>query len=334
MTAVSRIPFRSDSACYQTISTAIFLSSLRKSVLPKNPEDADQSYEGPDERAPLLPNTIQKEPEITPESFIGHAQHTSNLFAVSFVALLLPIMPTTLYILTMKRSPPDMSFSHHSHQSRLRIVGNIGLLGMFVSAGLMRRRPELRYDPPKLGTGFGLKAGVYDAVDEVEEKDQDGSGTTSPDAVPTREKVSNVLDYDGCCLFSLIFVGYVSLRTLCFMSMTKAQAVTTFQALHIGFLSRKKEKLDFGDLPHLPYLNRAENILLPVQGTPFVPPISDRPINASRHNVGKHHSGRHGVHDDFQHVGSWELCRLLYRGKGSLILNCGIYYSLSSVCLP
>lgn len=71
----------------------------------------------------------------------------------------------------------------------------------------------MRYDPPKLGTGFGLKAGVYDDDDEVGGKDVNRSDTTSSDGTSkeSRKEISNVFDYDGCCLFSFIFVGYVSL---------------------------------------------------------------------------------------------------------------------------
>lgn len=49
--------------------------------------------------------------------------------------------------------------------------------------------------------------------------------------------------------------------------------------MHIGFLSGKKQRLDFSDLPHLPYAYRAENMRLPVQGTVFVPPASSQTIN-------------------------------------------------------
>lgn len=74
----------------------------------------------------------------------------------------------------------------------------------------------MRYDPPKLGAGYGLKAGVYDDAEQVERKVLDGlgsGGSCASSESPCRE-VCNVFDYDGCCLFSFIFVGYVS-TTLC-----------------------------------------------------------------------------------------------------------------------
>lgn len=96
---------------------------------------------------------------------------------------------------------------------------------------------------------------------------------------------------------------------------------TTFQAIHVGFLSARKERLDFSDLPHLPYENRAENMRLPVQGTVFVPPVPEQKLVPDKKGeVGQ--AVNHGVHGNVEHVGSWQLARLLYRGKGSLILNC------------
>jgi hypothetical protein len=70
----------------------------------------------------------------------------------------------------------------------------------------------MRYDPPKLGAGFGLKAGVYDDVEEVDGKVPNGSESAGEDATSkrSRKEICNVFDYDGCCLFSFICVGYVS----------------------------------------------------------------------------------------------------------------------------
>lgn len=179
----------------------------------------------------------------------------------------------------------------------------------------------MRCDPPKLGTGFGLKAGVYDDVEEVKSKDVNGPNITSSDATSkeSRKSVSNVFDYDGCCLFSFIFVGYVSLSSL--HRTYDRGSCTTFQAMHVGFLSARKDRLDFSDLPHLPYENRAENMRLPVQGTVFVPPVREQKlVPGKRGGVGQ--AVNHGVHGNVEHVGSWQLARLLYRGKGSLILIC------------
>jgi hypothetical protein len=90
--------------------------------------------------------------------------------------------------------------------------------------------------------------------------------------------------------------------------------------MHIGFLSAKKERLDFSDLPHLPYENRAENMRLPVQGTVFVPPVSER--QGSPFKQDEQCAVNHGVHDNVERIGGWQLAKLLYRGKGSLILSC------------
>lgn len=88
---------------------------------------------------------------------------------------------------------------------------------MLISSGLKRRCPELRYDPPKLAAGFGLHAGVYEDAGETEEDlDASGSASLRSSSEGSRKSVSNVFDYDGCCLFSFIFVGYVSLSPLSF----------------------------------------------------------------------------------------------------------------------
>lgn len=70
----------------------------------------------------------------------------------------------------------------------------------------------MRFDPPKLGAGFGLRAGVYDDA-EVEDgclPPDPGDSLAGRLSKGTRQPSANVLDYDGCCLFSFVFVGYVS----------------------------------------------------------------------------------------------------------------------------
>lgn len=187
----------------------------------------------------------------------------------------------------------------------------------------------MRFDPPKLGAGFGLRAGVYDdpvAEDEVSSSDTtEASPIGRKDLDRSRRLRANVLDYDGCCLFSFIFVGYVSLRVF----PRSAESLTwSFKAIRIGLLSRKKERLDIADLPHLPYANRAENMRLTAQGTLFVPYASDPRLNGSTDidEMVPDTSDLKGGKESTGNLGSFELAKYLYRGKYRIILNCKSFF--------
>lgn len=150
---------------------------------------------------------------MTAASFSAHSRYTTLLFALSFLAVLLPLMPSILLILVTRKSPPPLASKGKAYYHLAKAVSVAGYMGMFISSGLIRRRPEMRFDPPKLGAGFGLRAGVYDdaetTVGRSSPDDDDFSTGRNASKGDVRRK-ANVLDYDGCCLFSFIFVGYVS----------------------------------------------------------------------------------------------------------------------------
>ncbi|KAJ9113834.1 hypothetical protein QFC19_000027 [Naganishia cerealis] len=279
-------------------ATITFFSSSRGSVLPLPPGVACEVASRASETTPLLPNnSLNQSAAITFGSFDSHSRHTTILFVLSFLVLILRPVPSLLYILKTHQAPPKLPFSEHSHQSLVRIVGNVGVWAMFIAIGLVRRGPEMRYDPPKLGTGFGLKAGVYDVQ---EDQGQGDAGDTLPysgeaeDVAGKTREVSNVFDYDGCCLLNFVFVGY---------------------ALHIGFLCAKKDKLEISDLPHLTYSQRAENIVLPIEGRVFLPEAHSPATTRFPSDSPEHIKGTS------KHVGSWELARILWQGKRKHIVT-------------
>jgi hypothetical protein len=306
----------------------VYLLSLRKSVLPEGSEEPNRPLRGRNERTPLLSQNAEEPARLTADSFSGHSQYTTILFALSFLAVLLPLMPSILFILTTRRSPPSVPLEGHIYQYLAKVMSSVGVMGMFISAGLIRRRPEMRFNPPKLGAGFGLRAGVYDdpeAEDEASLSDTaDTLSVGGKNLDRSRRGGANVLDYDGCCLFSFIFVGYVSLG-ICLRS---ADLLTwSFKAIRIGLLSMKKERLDIADLPHLPYANRAENMRLTSQGTLFVPyastPSPDGSSDVMEESI---HTG------DLEggKIGALELAKYLYRGKYRIILDCKSFSSFST----
>ncbi|KAJ9101771.1 hypothetical protein QFC21_003110 [Naganishia friedmannii] len=110
-------------------------------------------------------------------------------------------------------------------------------------------------------------------------------------------EVPNVFDYDGCCLLSFIFIGY---------------------ALHIAVLSATKDKLDISDLPHLTYAQRAENIVLPLEGRMFVPKAHTLAMQGGE---APDSIGRSPKKDVVSNVGPWQLAKLLWRGTGGIVMT-------------
>ncbi|KAJ9116975.1 hypothetical protein QFC22_004633 [Naganishia vaughanmartiniae] len=288
------------------VAAVTFLFSLRSSLVPRPCQITEEEESTVSERTPLLPPNTSSPPEpplLAFDSFRRYSRHITILFFISFLALSIRPLPSMIYVLRTHRAPPHLTFSAHSRQSLLRIIGNIGNWAMFLSVGMMRRGPEMRYDPPKVGTGFGLTAGVYDAQKGDDQGDKEAVSCHAEYAAVKvagkAREVPNVFDYDGCCLFSFIFVGY---------------------ALHIGVLSGRKNKLDISDLPHLTYAQRAENIVLPLEGRVFVPEAHTstfQPTSSAGGRSSLESQKRGGV----MNVGSWELAKLLWRGKGSIIMT-------------
>lgn len=92
--------------------------------------------------------------------------------------------------------------------------------------------------------------------------------------------------------------------------------------MRIGFLSRTKGRLDIGDLPHLPYSNRAENMRLTAQGTLFVPYALDPCAHTNALVTGDAAPESNELTAGRKAIGSWELAKYLYQGKARIILNC------------
>lgn len=92
--------------------------------------------------------------------------------------------------------------------------------------------------------------------------------------------------------------------------------------MRIGFLSRTKGRLDIGDLPHLPYSNRAENMRLTAQGTLFVPYALDPGAHANARVTGEAAPQSKQSTAGRKPIGSWELAKYLYQDKARIIINC------------
>ena len=184
----------------------VYLLSLRQTVLPAEHRGTKRLIEQQTERTPLLSGPPQSPTSLSAESFRAHSRYTTTLFALSVVAGIIPLIPPILHIIATRESPSMLSAKRSVFQYFGKGMFVAGTLGMFISAGMIRRGPEMRFDPPKLGAGFGLPAGIYDDA----EVPDTGSPADCSAATDMRQQRANVLDYDGCCLFSFIFVGYVS----------------------------------------------------------------------------------------------------------------------------
>lgn len=168
-----------------------------------------------DEAQPLLQETNvhrRGEPTLDSSHFDDHSLRTTLIFAISCLCSLLSPAPTLMFMLRNHRTPAGTpaNILHHS----ITLVSSLGLMGMVLSSGFQRRRPEMRYEAPLLAAGFGIRAGAFSDIDRNDsiESEDSGMNHASREVMPTpRSETANVFDYDGCCMLSFIFGGYVRL---------------------------------------------------------------------------------------------------------------------------
>lgn len=94
------------------------------------------------------------------------------------------------------------------------------------------------------------------------------------------------------------------------------------QIIKFGILAAKKRKLDLSDLPHLPFINRGENAVLPLRDGVFVPPSTNA---ATSYDATANNCAFRDDQDTqalgYSNLGSWELMRILWQGKLGLVLR-------------
>ena len=127
----------------------------------------------------------------------GHSQQIENLeihrsfcswaFYLLFIALTLHTLPPFVYTLAVHHPPP-------LPLDWVPVARTISLLGAWIAAGCMRRGPKMAYEPPRLGTGFGLSRDPKKSV-----------------VAEVGEEESNVFDRANCALFDFCLLTYVSL---------------------------------------------------------------------------------------------------------------------------
>jgi len=130
-------------------------------------------------------------------------------FLTTLLLLVAHSMPGIAYTVATRRAAP---LAHSYTLSNLRTAV---LLVAFIAAGLTRRGPKLRYEPLKLGTGFGINASPDDVPGGDVIKGKIKAGDSEALLQPTVDRADvgqqdNVLDYQGCSMLSFVFLAYVS----------------------------------------------------------------------------------------------------------------------------
>ncbi|WWC94460.1 hypothetical protein V866_001306 [Kwoniella sp. B9012] len=237
----------------------------------------------------------------------NHLLHRT-LCVTSFILLLLLIiihpLPGIWYTIQTHQSSPTLSI----HNSTLVYYLRTGFLWVsFLVVGLMRRGPKLYFEPPRLGTGFGLnevkvkstqkiKGGKGDSGVRIKlnppPEDEIGVnghvplsgitiGSSEDETVGSLEEregeeQSNVLDYDNSSMLSFIFLGYIG---------------------NLAYTSMKVESLVQDDLPLLEEKTRNSGITENVFST----------------------DDKTKAHLNTHKVTGWDLVKSMWRGKGTAV---------------
>ncbi|WVW84262.1 hypothetical protein I302_106292 [Kwoniella bestiolae CBS 10118] len=249
---------------------------------------------------PIKIRTVLLSPNPDISSLLIHPTLCIANFILILTLLIVHPLPGIWYTIQTHLSPPTLSIHHSTVIYYLRA----GFLTFtFLAGGLMRRGPQLYFEPPRLGTGFGLNeslpksskgmglgngdSGVRIKLNPPPE-DGDGNGNvplsgitigssheTEYKGVVEREE-SNVLDYDNSSMLSFIFLGYIG---------------------KLGFRSMKVESLSQDDLPLLEERTRNSGI------TENVFSSDDKSkVNLRTHTVT-----------------GWDLVKSMWRGKGTAV---------------
>lgn len=115
-----------------------------------------------------------------------HSQFTNLAFLASLLSITLNIAPEIYKAWSYCAVEPDRV---KQGTSTLRLLTSTAGILLWLTIGLMRRGPLLRYNEVQLGTGFGI------------------SGTKDVDADP---EGPNVIDWKGCPLLKLVILSQVS----------------------------------------------------------------------------------------------------------------------------
>lgn len=86
----------------------------------------------------------------------------------------------------------DAAAINPSHVAWIR---SVALVGALIVAGTIRRGPKLRFDPMRIGTGFGITA--------AEKEGTRSNGLKAADEM-------NVIDYSNSAMLDFIFLSFVS----------------------------------------------------------------------------------------------------------------------------
>ncbi|OCF60910.1 hypothetical protein L486_00554 [Kwoniella mangroviensis CBS 10435] len=228
------------------------------------------------------------------------------LCVFNFILLLLLIiihpLPGIWYTIQTHESSPILSIPNSTLVYYLRTAF---LCASFLVGGMMRRGPKLYFEPPRLGTGFGLNevrltqkttrpkgdSGVRIKLNPPPEEEGGVHGhvplsgitigSSEEDIIGSveegeGEEQSNVLDYDNSSMLSFIFLGYIG---------------------NLAYTSMKVESLVQDDLPLLEERTRNSGITENVFST----------------------DDKNKAHLNTHKVTGWDLVKSMWRGKGTAV---------------
>lgn len=120
-----------------------------------------------------------------------------SIFLATLLSLVIHAAPDVAYTLMTKRGAPGVS--------RLALISGrmhaAALLVAFVSAGTMRRGPQLRARESKIGSAFGIKASP--STDSFDWRKLSLDMDDDPN-------MSKVIDYENSSMLAFLTLGYVS----------------------------------------------------------------------------------------------------------------------------
>ena len=151
-----------------------------------------------------------------------HKTLTQTEFVILLSVLILHYLPPTLQTHNTRIAPP----SPYSPYWVPWLRAGFEAISLLV-VGSMRRIPQLRYAPMKMGTGFGMNEDV---------KRDKGKGAAEE---------ANVLDRAGCPIIEFVFLVYVSQMSLF------GRLELNYQVARILKTSMTQETLILDDLPHM-----------------------------------------------------------------------------------
>ena len=250
------------------------------------------------------------------------------------------VIPSLVYVLKTRHRLPayPINWRNNPAISILWAIEIIAVLIIFGAIGTMRRGPELYYEAHKLTIGYGwameskrqeeetviskpgrlsrlvnarrrrMKHSAGTTPEESETTPLLNSSGTSPTAYsPTSDRSlqeeesepePNVLDYYQGSIFSLLLIGYI---------------------WPLARITIYRPELRPDDLPQMPEVLRAENVILPRLGERFVLTAKELAVKEGRDSSDVEKEDMAQIKKDWT---PWTLLMAVCAGQGWLIFTC------------